>query len=75
MFYLLTCHLQLRMKKKAVCPVLIHKLLVKIKKLHLSTVNQLYTLYKPEFIHFFRAFHDSLISLALFTHLSIDASI
>ena len=45
------------------------------KKLHLSTVNQLYTLYKPEFIHFFRAFHDSLISLALFTHLSIDASI
>lgn len=34
-----------------------------------------YTLYKPEFIHFFRAFHDSLISLALFTHLSIDASI
>ena len=61
---MLTCQLQLKMKSKAECPFLMHRLFVKIKHLpHVSTVHLV------EFINILTASYHLPVSLVLLAYL------
>ena len=67
---MLTCHLQLKVKSKTKCPLLMHRLIVTIKHLPLlSNVN----VSLVEFIYMLTAFYQLPISLVLPTHSIKDA--